>query len=52
MNRSKAVRLVGLSGTLLGALAAALAEYYSTTAGLVGAALADMSTSPPAQETT
>lgn len=52
MNRSKAVRLVGLSGTLFGALAAALAELYLTTAGLVGAALAGVSTSPSTQETT
>lgn len=44
MKKRKIARIAGLLGTAFGALAAFLAGDYATGAGLVGAALAGMST--------
>lgn len=49
MNKIKLSRVLGLLATGLGAIAAILAGDYTTAAGLVGSAVAGMTTAPATQ---
>lgn len=46
MNKTKTARIFGLIATGFGALAAMLMKDYTTAAGLIGAAVAGMTTAP------
>lgn len=49
MNKTRTARILGLVATGFGALAAVLMNDYTTAAGLVGAAIAGMTTAPVTQ---